>query len=68
MRFDGEKLKQIRLDKEMTLDAVTVRLSGIRKYTRQAVSSWEHGVAEPPTVIIYELSRIFNVEISYFFA
>jgi len=51
----------------MRLDDVAAGLSGVRKYTKQAVSRWEHGLSEPPSAVLFELTRMFGVDLSIFF-
>lgn len=59
MKFN-EKLKQLRISKNMTQDDLAEKLH----ITRQSISKWEQGQSEPNLETIKEICLIFNVSIS----
>lgn len=55
-----EKLKQLRINKNMTQDDLALKLH----ITRQSISKWEQGLSEPNLDTIKEICLIFDVSIS----
>lgn len=55
-----EKLKQLRISKNMTQDDLAEKLY----ITRQSISKWEQGLSEPNLKTIKEICLIFDVSIS----
>lgn len=56
-------LKAARVNADLTLDQASQML-GVNKRT---LWSWENGKTEPKTSKVEEMSRIYNIPISYFF-
>lgn len=54
----GEKIKDLRKNKNMTQDAVAMALN----VSRQAVAKWESNQAVPSTANIMKLAELFHVE------
>lgn len=57
----GDKIKQLRLKRDMTQSDVAKRL-GI---TRSCVNAWEMGISCPSTQYIVELANLFKVSSDY---
>ena len=55
----GETLKQYRIQRNMTQELVAETLG----VSRQAVSKWETGAAEPSTSNLIALARLFQVPV-----
>lgn len=62
-QFQSEKLKEIRLDKGLTIEQVAVRL----KANKSSVSRWETGESAPRPRHIKQLTKMFNVPRTFFF-
>ncbi len=55
----GEKLRQLRLDKQLSQEALASKLG----VSRQAVSKWEGNIALPDTNNLILIAKIFDVKI-----
>jgi DNA-binding XRE family transcriptional regulator len=53
----GKNIKRLRIEKGVTQDDMAVHLS----VTRQAVSNWERGIAEPDIDTLEKICAYFNV-------
>lgn len=59
----GEKIKSLRQAKKLSQRAMAKDLN----ITNPTISMWENGIRNPDTHTLTELSKYFNVPISYFF-
>lgn len=59
MKFN-EKLKKIRLSKNMTQEELAEKLI----ISRQSISKWEQGINEPSIETIKEICKIFDISVS----
>ncbi len=59
----GEKLKKLRLSKEMTQKDLADKLN----VTFQTISKWENNTNEPDFTTLKEIAKIFSVSIEYLF-
>lgn len=57
----GEKIVKLRKDNGLSQEAFGEKLN----ISRQAVSKWENGTAQPTSENINQISKIFNVPVSY---
>lgn len=57
----GEKLKELRVNCQMTQDDIAELLD----MSRTSFSKYENGAANPPLVVLRKLSAIYNVPIEY---
>ena len=62
----GERLAQLRLARNLTLDALAVKMGGI--VTKQALSKYEQNLAQPSPSVLTKLSDALGVKSSYFIA
>lgn len=53
----GEKLRQLRLEKGITQDALAMQIH----VTRQTISGWERGRSEPDIKTIVRLAEFFDI-------
>jgi len=60
----GERLNQIRLAQNLTLDALAMKIGGI--VTKQALSKYEQNQAQPSPLVLTKLSTALGVKASYF--
>jgi Zn-dependent peptidase ImmA (M78 family) len=60
----GERLTQLRLAQNLTLDALSVKMGGI--VTKQALSKYEQNQAQPSPLVLTELSDALGVKANYF--
>jgi len=67
MKWNGEKLKQLRLKNNMSIEDLAYEY---RKYydkvTRQTISNWENNVTIPNVLNAFILAQIFGVDVNYF--
>lgn len=67
MKWNGEKLKQLREKNDMSLDDVTYEH---RKYydkiSKQTIANWENNVTTPNVLNVFILAQIFGVDVDYF--
>lgn len=68
MKFNHNKIKQLRESKKLTLDdlAFEFRLKG-KKIASRSICMWENGKMSPNAKNIGELSEYFKVSPSIFF-
>lgn len=59
----SKNISTLRKKNKMTQSELADKLN----YTEQAISKWERGLSLPDAVVLYEISKIFNVEISYLY-
>lgn len=57
----SEKLRQLRKQQHLSQEALAEKLA----VTRQAVSRWEMGTAQPDGANLRQLSKVFGVEMEY---
>src|SRR4030042_5192691 len=60
----GERLAQLRLARNLTLDALSVKMGGI--VTKQALSKYEQNQAQPSPLVLTKLSAALGVKANYF--
>ena len=60
----GERLVQLRLARNLTLDALSAKIGGI--VTKQALSKYEQNQAQPSPLVLTKLSAALGVKASYF--
>jgi len=60
----GERLTQLRLARNLTLDALSAKMGGI--VTKQALSKYELDQAQPSPLVLTKLSAALGVKASYF--
>ncbi|MGD0856363.1 MAG: XRE family transcriptional regulator [Dehalococcoidia bacterium] len=60
----GERLTQLRLARNLTLDALSAKMGGI--VTKQALSKYEQNQAQPSPLVLTRLSVALGVKASYF--
>ncbi|WP_125565223.1 helix-turn-helix domain-containing protein [Companilactobacillus insicii] len=60
----GQRIQDKRMEKSMTQEQVAEKLY----VTQQTVARWESGKHNPPISAIQDLSKLFDVNTSYFFA
>lgn len=60
----GERLAQLRLARNLTLDALSVRMGGL--VTKQALSKYEQNQAQPSPLVLTRLSAALGVKANYF--
>jgi len=60
----GERLTQLRLAQNLTLDALAVKIGGI--VTKQALSKYEQNQAQPSPLVLTKLSAALGVKANYF--
>ena len=61
MKVFGERLKQLRLKRNMTQDELAAKLN----ISKRTLLRYESGISEPTIGILISLSLIFNVSIDY---
>jgi len=61
----GHRLKQLRLARNLSLDALAAEMGGI--VTKQAISKYENGRAQPSPVVMTKLASVLGVKAAYFF-
>jgi Zn-dependent peptidase ImmA (M78 family)/DNA-binding XRE family transcriptional regulator len=59
----GKRLKQLRLARGLSLDALVAEMGGL--VTKQAVSKYELGKAKPTTVVLNKLARTLGVKAAH---
>ena len=60
----GERLIQLRLAQNLTLDALAVKIGGI--VTKQALSKYEQNQAQPSPLVLTKLAAALGVKANYF--
>ena len=63
----GDKLKQLRIDKQLSMDALTDKLNskfGLN-ITKSMMSRWENNLSEPSSKFVAAYARYFNVDLNY---
>jgi Zn-dependent peptidase ImmA (M78 family)/transcriptional regulator with XRE-family HTH domain len=60
----GERLAQLRLARNLTLDALSAKMGGI--VTKQALSKYEQNQAQPSPLVLTKLSAALGVKANYF--
>ena len=60
----GERLIQMRLARNLTLDALSAKMGGI--VTKQALSKYEQNQAQPSPLVLTKLSAALGVKANYF--
>jgi transcriptional regulator with XRE-family HTH domain len=60
----GERLNQLRLARNLTLEALSVKMGGI--VTKQALSKYEQNQAQPSPSVLTKLSAALGVKANYF--
>lgn len=60
----GERLAQLRLGRNLTLDALAAKMGGI--VTKQALSKYEQNQAQPSPLVLTKLSAALGVKANYF--
>ncbi len=60
----GERLTQLRLAQNLTLDALAAKIGGV--VTKQALSKYEQNQAQPSPLVLTRLSAAFGVKANYF--
>jgi len=61
----GHRLKQLRLARNLSLEALAAEMGGI--VTKQAISKYENGRAQPSPVVMTKLASVLGVKAAYFF-
>jgi transcriptional regulator with XRE-family HTH domain len=61
----GRRLQQLRLARNLSLEDLAVQMGGI--VTRQAISKYEHGKANPTPTVLAKLASVLGVNASHFF-
>ncbi len=61
----GRRLQQLRLARNLSLEDLAVQMGGM--VTRQAISKYEHGKANPTPTVLAKLANVLNVNASYLF-
>ncbi len=56
----SQRLKQLRMEKAYTQEYVAEMLG----VSRQAVSKWENGTAEPSTSKLFAIAKLYGIEVS----
>lgn len=59
----GENIKELRLNEKLTQFELAEKLN----YSDKAVSKWERGESTPEPEVFIKLSKLFNVDIDYFY-
>jgi transcriptional regulator with XRE-family HTH domain len=59
----GSRLRQLRLSRGLTLDALVAQIGGV--VTKQALSKYERGKARPSAVVLNKLAEALGVKASY---
>lgn len=62
----GHRLRQLRLARGLTLEALVAQMAGI--VTKQALSKYEHGKAEPSPVVLGKLAGALGVKAVHLWA
>lgn len=62
----SNRLKQLRLARGMSLDELAAKMGGI--VTKQALSKYELGTAQPSAVVLNKLAAALGVKASYFWS
>ena len=63
----GDKLKQLRIDKQLSMDALTDKLNskfGLN-ITKSMMSRWENNLSEPSSKCVAAYAKYFNVDLNY---
>ena len=60
-RIFSERIKKLRTDSKMTMDALAKKLN----ITKSRISMWENNGTVPREEILLELSKLYNVSIDY---
>lgn len=60
----GERLTQLRLAQNLTLDALSAKMGGI--VTKQALSKYEQNQAQPSPLVLTKISAALGVKANYF--
>ncbi|MBI1742613.1 helix-turn-helix domain-containing protein [Candidatus Acetothermia bacterium] len=61
----GQRLKQLRMSRGFSLDALAAELGGI--VTKQALSKYEQGKIRPSPVVLNKLASTLGIKVSYLF-
>ena len=61
----GYRLKQLRLARNLSLEALAAEMDGI--VTKQAISKYENGTSQPSPDVMTRLARVLGVKAAYFF-
>ncbi|MFI3328860.1 MAG: BspA family leucine-rich repeat surface protein [bacterium] len=64
MIFNGERVKQVRKVRNLTQTDVANYIG----VTKQAVSNWENNISIPESLVLPNLAKLLNVEMSHFFS
>lgn len=59
----GQRLRQLRLARGLSLEALAAEMGGI--VTKQALSKYERGKAQPATVVLNKLAAVLGVKAAY---
>lgn len=62
----ANRLKTLRLSKGMTLDQLSEAIGGL--VTKQALSKYELGKAQPAPVVAQQLARVFAIKVAHLYA
>ena len=63
----GDKLKQLRIDKQLSMDALTDKLNskfGLN-ITKSMMSRWENNLSEPSSKFVAAYAKYFTVDLNY---
>lgn len=63
----GDKLKQLRIGKQLSMDALTDKLNskfGLN-ITKSMMSRWENNLSEPSSKFVAAYAKYFNVDLNY---
>ena len=63
----GDELKQLRIDKQLSMDALTDKLNskfGLN-ITKSMMSRWENNLSEPSSKFVAAYAKYFNVDLNY---
>lgn len=62
LKFDGQKLRQIRIERDLTLDSLSLQIFG--KECASRVSNYEHGRSTPNADILLNLLDVLDAKAS----
>ena len=65
MKFNGEKIKELRTQRNMSLFQVSVLMGSV--CTPAVINKWERGQSTPTSNMLGVMAHAFGVGVDYFF-
>ena len=61
----AERIRQLRLEKELTQEELASKIKSIPKVSKTVISTWENGGSKPRINTLLELASLFGVTTDY---